>query len=74
MEKIWPFSKCSITQNSPFLSGIVTFPDFSKIEGHCLCLVIGPQLLLLLLVQSLLSCGPITDTDAGPHFWKSLEK
>ena len=33
-----PFSKCCRPQNSPLLSGVVAFPDFSKIEGQRLCL------------------------------------
>ena len=37
-QKSRPFSKCIRPQNSLLLSGVVTFPDFSKIEGQRLCL------------------------------------
>ena len=43
-EKFQPFSKCFRSQNSPSLSRVVTFPDFSKSEGQRLCLWLAHSL------------------------------
>ena len=42
MKKFQPFSKCCRPQNSPLLSGLVAFPDFSKIEGRLEKIMLPP--------------------------------
>ena len=70
----WKWPKKIVKQNSPLLSGEVTFPDFSKIEGQRLCLWLAHSLVSSELAAAAIAVDQSQDTDSGPQFWKSLEK
>ena len=78
MRKVWkivrPFLKCFKAPNSPLLSRVVTFPDVSKIDGQRLCLWLAHSYYCCCWFRYFFSCGPTTDADAVPQFWKNLEK